>query len=333
MRRIAFRADTNQAIGSGDLVTLINLSRCFTSDGWETIFITQRTPNAVALLKKHGIARAVFLAPGLSQEKENKAMGSIVSRYGIDAIILEITGKPLSGYRLPEKVIKGCVDFWGIVPAGFDLVINWDIGGRSLYKRPRGKTIFLCGPEYAPLPRGYDASKANRRSYRDSPRRVLVTMGGVDKANLTQKVVATLTKDGLDASFTIVIGSGYRYTKQLTGQLRRSGLKYALKSNLRNLWPELMKCDVAVSAGGFTVFELLASRTPCVLIAAVGHQIKRCKRLAAEKKAHYLGFRDFSAEKLARCLRRPRRSLPLFVSKTGVIKDRVNELYLQRHPA
>ena len=136
------------------------------------------------------------------------------------------------------------------------------------------------------------------RTYKTTPENLLIVMGGADEFNFTQKVVDILVENRVDLKINIVLGSGHEYREGLEQSLASSSVNYKIKENVTNMFEQYMNCDVAIGTGGLTSYELIATRTPALLIAVYEHQVERCKYFDAKGYAKYLGFRNFESRSL-----------------------------------
>ncbi|MCX5713279.1 MAG: hypothetical protein NT033_00360 [Candidatus Omnitrophica bacterium] len=334
VKKIVFRADANPGIGTGDLVTLIYLSRYFLRKGWKVHFIVRSYPDSLRILKNFKIKDFFCIKPTATLDEEVGLINSFLQRNNISAIFLEITERKLTAYQmLLPGCVKAAVAFTNKIPRIFDLVVAWDPQARQLFKykkRNFPRTKFLLGERYAVVAPDFQASRINRRKFASTPKKILITMGGIDEYDITGRVVSCLAKNDFSGSLTIVLGSGYGYKRKLLETLSSSKLRYTIKENLAQMFKEFIRSDVAVSAGGFTAFELLLSRTPSVLIAVAKHQIRRCLYFHRKRYAIYLGYRRFCDRALLDALSHPPKSLPKFSLKTKDIEEYIDE-YIKRH--
>lgn len=332
MKKIAFRADAKPSIGTGDLVSLINLSAYFDRRGWETHFIIRDHKAATELLKSRGIKRSFILDEKIPIGEEVIKINDYVERNGIGVIFFEITERRLAEYNgITDKAVKACVSFDGDLPPGMDLVVDWDVNANEVFgKRKYPDTEFLLGLEYVVLPVEFDFKKIFSRTYKSKPQTLLITMGGADDLNFTEKVVDALLRNNPGFNLNIVIGSGYMFEASLREKLKTSSVKYEIKKNITSMFEEFMNCDAAIAAGGLTSFELIASRTPATLIATYEHQVPRCDYFGNMGWATYLGFRAFDEKALIKSIRNPKTDLPKNVFRTERIEERTDEL-LSRH--
>lgn len=329
MKKILFRADANPSIGTGDLISLVHLSKYFEKDGWETHFIIRDYKSGLAIAEKHKLKNLCIINSDISQKQEVGEINDYINSNGINIIFFEITERSLKDYsKVTNKVKKASVCFDGSITNDIDLVVNWDVDGNNLFDTKRyTNTKFLLGPSYAILPLNFDFKKIASRNFSQKPETLLITMGGADDLNFTQKVIDVLVQNRISLKLKVIIGSGYKYRDDLETSLKKSSIQFEINQNVTNMFEEYMHCDIAVSAGGLTSFELVATGTPAIIIATYEHQIARSTYFDSEELAKYLGFRQFDHEKLIENIIspiKPNKSLKFMPYK---ILECVNDLF------
>ena len=302
MKRILFRADAKPSIGTGDLISLIHLSRYFEEAGWETHFIIRDYSAAVSISRRHSLERLAVIDSGFTILQEVDVINKYVEECKIDVLFLEITERPLSDYAgLSDRALKACVSFDGVITEDISLVVNWDVEAEGLFdisKYPA--TRFLLGPEYVIVPPRFNQERIRKRVYRRKTEKLLIAMGGADELNFTQKIANVFIRNGASCKLTVIVGAGYQHKEELERSLSSSSLDYELKQNVADMFEEYMACDMAVGTGGLTAYELVATRTPAVLIATYEHQVARCLYFHEKGLVKYLGFRKFDPDTLLR---------------------------------
>lgn len=154
-----------------------------------------------------------------------------------------------------------------------DIVLNQNLHAEQLHYPCEPYTRLLLGTRYVLLRREFLGWKDWKREIPEIARRVLVTLGGGDPENYTLKVIQALQKvdvSGLEA--TVVIGATNRHEDKLEKAVRKSSIPIRLVRNAENM-PELMAwADVAVSAAGSTVWELMFMGVPAILVSVADNQ-------------------------------------------------------------
>lgn len=98
----------------------------------------------------------------------------------------------------------------------------------------------------------------------DAPRRVLLTFGGVDPANLTLRVLQAIHGECLARGLqvTVVAGLGYEAFDSLAGF---SGIEVI--RNTRHIAGLMAQADVVFTSAGRTTYEVAAVAVPCIVLA------------------------------------------------------------------
>lgn len=332
MKRIVFRADAKPSLGTGDLASLVNLSKYFDRAGWGTYFIAKGHKAATGLLERHGVKNALLLDEGVAINDEIEQINDYLKMSRADAIMFEITERPLTEYSgITDKVIRTCVNFDGVIPDKTSLVINWDVDADNLFDiKKHRSTRFLLGPQYAVLPISFDFKRIDNRAYKSKPEILLIAMGGADELDFTQKIADAVTARDASLKLRIVVGSGYQYLDRLKKGLKDERCDIKIMQNIDKMFEEFMGCDIAIGAGGLTAFELMATRTPSLIMATYEHQIARCLYFDKMGWATYLGFRTFDKARLSKALEGNSRVPPRNIFKTEEIRKAVDELLERR---
>ena len=194
-----------------------------------------------------------------------------------------------------------------------DLIINGNVTGPSLgYKADRR---LLLGPEYVLLRPEFRARPA--RTIAERAQRVMVTLGGSDDLNLTPLVLEALRGTGLHISVVV----GPRFNRNLMKELVNDWNGIMTPTDKKMVRPVLSgdgeipvesrcpadgntveflespdmaalmcRADLAVSAGGSTLYELCATGTPAVVVAVAENQVASSRALHELGCVHYLGY-------------------------------------------
>jgi spore coat polysaccharide biosynthesis predicted glycosyltransferase SpsG len=294
MPNILFRADAQEKIGIGDLMSLIYLSSEFKKNGWACFFAVRDYEPALKIIKSTRIDSVSLIPYNVSINKEVHLIKDICRDYKIDCLLMEVTKNNLWEYSELGRptAVKACINFDGKITSDFDIVVNWCIDSSEGWYRNYGgyNTKFLLGFDYAILPDYFVWERIYSRRLKNDLKRILILTGGIDEFNLTKRIVEVLS--GLPDKYVIriILGPGYRYQSELARFMERHFSNFSLKQNVVRVFEDYMWADVAFSLGGLTSMELVASKTPAVLIAAYKHQVRRCEYLSEKNFAYYAGY-------------------------------------------
>jgi spore coat polysaccharide biosynthesis predicted glycosyltransferase SpsG len=105
------------------------------------------------------------------------------------------------------------------------------------------------------------------RAVQDQVRNILVTFGGTDPNNLTEKALQALEQVDGDFRVTVILGLAYPHAEALMEQVARTRHPVEIHQNVRNISTFMAGADLALTSAGRTVFELIACQTPVLALA------------------------------------------------------------------
>jgi len=294
VKKILFRADAKSSIGTGDLVSLITLSKYFIKNGWECFFLIKEYSTAIKILESRGIYGFNKIAKDISLKNEIKTINNFVKDNSINVSVFQQFEINFTEYRdLTNQSFNIAISGNEKISSIFSMVISWDNKAIELIKGNMNKnTEYLLGSEYAILPIEFEKEKINKRIYSKIPKKVLITMGGCDEFNITKKIIIFFSNAKYEFKLNIILGGGYQFLDELEYFLKRTELDYTIKHNVTNIYEEFINTDFAISAGGLTLYELLATKTPTISIATVEHQITRCEYFNNSSLIYYFGYQS-----------------------------------------
>jgi spore coat polysaccharide biosynthesis predicted glycosyltransferase SpsG len=142
------------------------------------------------------------------------------------------------------------------------------------------------------------------RSIRTVARKVLVTMGGSDPENVTQRVIEALTllgAPGLEAK--VVAGPANPHVKTLEKIVASSKLPVQLLIDVPDMAALMGWADLAVSDVGSTCWELACLGVPAIVLAVTEQQLRIACDIESSGIAQNMGwYAAVSADRLAAAL-------------------------------
>jgi len=171
------------------------------------------------------------------------------------------------------------------------IVVNGSVNA-EVFRYPRRKGVrYLLGSRYIPVRKVF--RKRKKRRIRRSLSRIMVTFGGYDGKNMTPFVLKAL-KDNLNGIKKRVI-SGKYYGDKTKKEIKRHMdadtelIKDADEQRMRDV---MLDSDLAVSAGGQTLYELAATGTPAIAICVADNQSLNLKGFEAAGAVENIGWHD-----------------------------------------
>lgn len=168
------------------------------------------------------------------------------------------------------------------------IIINGSINAPSInYTCNNG--VYLLGPEYVPLRNKFWGKI--RKPIRKTLNSVMVTFGGEDSANLTPKLLRLLRKHYPEFEKRIVIGSGFDNVDEINNLVdNKTELYHNL--NAAQMKQLMIESDIAISAGGQTIYELAKIGIPCIIISVAENQLNHVEGWENAGFICYAGWKD-----------------------------------------
>ncbi|AMY03617.1 hypothetical protein A4R29_15205 [Mesorhizobium ciceri biovar biserrulae] len=294
--QIAFRTDASIEIGTGHVMRCLTLADALRERGAESLFIcrlhnghlmnliAERGYTAVALPKPPTEIIEVCAVPphacwlgsdwARDAEQTRHAIGAVdclvVDHYGLDR-------------RWEEKLHSACrylmvIDDLADRRHDCDLLLDQSLGRtEGDYDGLLGnQAIRLLGPDYALLRPEFAQLRAESLARRVQPKleHLLLTMGGVDKENVTGAVLDALDEGNLPPNLriTVVMGPHAPWIDQV--RIRAAAMRYPTRvlvgvSNMARLMAE---SDIAIGAAGSTSWERCCMGLPSFVLVLADNQ-------------------------------------------------------------
>ena len=204
---------------------------------------------------------------------ELAAFSKLITENNVGAVLVDsyyVTERYLSELKKLTRIYY--IDDLNSMICPSDVLINYNIyGEESVYRRKYGTdTALLMGPLYAPLRAEFSHIKP--RSF-GKIKNVLITSGGTDEFDVIGNVLSRMTGEAAfsDLDYYCVIGRFNRNTDSLYERYGNDPHIHFLH-NINNMSDYMQKCDVCISAGGTTSYELCACGLPSIMYTLADNQ-------------------------------------------------------------
>lgn len=139
-----------------------------------------------------------------------------------------------------------------------------------------GDCALLCGSNYALLRPEFASLRPYSLERRVAPKlkQLLVTMGGVDKDNITSKVLAALHNCPLphDCEITVVMGATAPWLDEVCKQAQDMPWTTRVLVGVRDMGQLMADSDLAIGAAGSTSWEFCCLGVPNLLVCTAANQ-------------------------------------------------------------
>lgn len=311
---VFFRTDASAIMGYGHVMRCLTLASALRKHGLQSTFVCkQHAGNLSELIEERGFAVVRLpvtetASSALEKTHADWLGSSLIEDARLTRAAIEQAGaRPqwliADHYALDhqwETLLRPAVDHLMAIDDLADRLHACEIlldqnfflnlQQRYIDKAP-SDCAMLLGPKYALLQPVYAELHA-RAEPKSTVRRIFVFFGGADTMNLTGRAISAFQKLARpDIRLDVVMTNGSaRYEdvqKQVAGYSN-----ICLHGSLPSLGPLMATADLAIGAGGATVWERLCLGLPSVVIGLAENQKPVCQDLASAGLIRYLGFQD-----------------------------------------
>lgn len=339
---VAFRADTSLEIGSGHVMRCLTLADALQAQGAKPHFICREHPGHLCeLIETHGYkVHRLSLeehntdtadAPGFEPEPAHAHwLGTSWAQDAADCMPILVELAPawlvVDHYALDHRweaavldkfsdskprllVIDDLADRCHVA----DLLLDQNLGRKAEdYSGlvPEACQL-LAGPGYAllrPEFREWREASLSRRARKARPQQLLINLGGVDKDNVTARVLDALSACELpeDLQISVVMGASAPWRALVSAQAKSMPWATEVVVNVSDMARRMAKADFAIGAAGSTSWERCCLGLPTLMVVLADNQ---------KEVASYLN--EVGAAKLI--------GTPLDIS--GVLPNAMHELF------
>jgi UDP-2,4-diacetamido-2,4,6-trideoxy-beta-L-altropyranose hydrolase len=313
---LLLRADADTRQGTGHVMRCLALAQAWQDAGGRAALVGD-VGGLAARLAAEGIPNEpVGATPGGTEDATRTAAAA--RRLGADWVVLDgyhFTATFQAALKDARLRVLALDDCGHAGPYHADVVLNQNLGAPEDGYHDRARyTRLLLGPRYALLRREFWPWRTWQRPAAGVVRKVLVTLGGADAANVTTRVLDSLRLlDGADLEVRVVVGAANPHAEALeAAAAAASPVPVRLLRQVTDMAELLRWADVAVTAGGSTCWELAFLGLPAVVLVVADNQRPVAEGLAGAGAAVNLGwFADIEPRRLADELARLLTSAPL----------------------
>ena len=266
---ICIRADGGQELGLGHIMRCISIASAIKSAGEEVCFILA-DENPVEFLRTRSLRYYVLESDYRQMEEEIDRLAPVLEKEKPNLILVD------SYFVTEEYMIQlrrfaplAYLDDMGVISFSADILINYNIFADYDMYREKAKQ-YLLGVAYAPL-----RTEFVQVDYpvRKNATGILLTTGGSDRYNLAGKFLdCILESEHLRHMDCYVVSGAYNPNLPYLEDRAKEHKNVHICRNVTNMCELMQKCDVAVTAGGSTMYELSAVGVPMVCFSFVDNQ-------------------------------------------------------------
>lgn len=298
--RVAFRADASVQIGTGHVMRCLTLADELTRQGHECRFVCREHEGHLGELitsKGYGLtllpscsdneldtkdSRSDNYARWLGvpwQEDARQTLDAltpwhpdwlVVDHYALDAEWERALANAVGSIMVIDDLANRCHECallldqnLGRVESDYDGLLPEDC------QRLTGPGYALLRPEFANL----REQSLNRRQQPEL-KRILISLGGVDRTNVTGQVLDALSESALPVTteLDIIMGAAAPYLDEVRQQVARMPFKATVSVGVTDMAERMCLADLSIGAVGSTSWERCCLGLPAILMVLAENQ-------------------------------------------------------------
>ena len=264
------RTDMNEKIATGHMMRCLSVADSAREKGAECIFITA-DDSAASLISKRGYDNIVLGSEYDDMDGELEKIIPVMESRNIKRLLVDsysVTENYF--YKLGEHLDVYYIDDLNSFPYPVKGVINYsNYANDDFYPVRYPGTKYYLGCGYAPL---RDAFKnPEPKNITRNVKNILLMSGGSDPYGILPRIIESIPA-GKYETINVICGS---YNNKLAEIKERFEGRKELHvySRVEKIWQLYAEADIAVSAGGSTLYELASMGVPTVTYSFSDNQI------------------------------------------------------------
>jgi len=151
------------------------------------------------------------------------------------------------------------------------IVIDWTVLADTLnYHDQNDGVLYLLGITFTALRKEFWEVKD--KEIKKDVESILITFGGSDTENITPKVLSLLINNYTDINKKVIIGKGFSNVKEIE-QIADGRVELIYYPDAQSAKENMLDADVAIAAGGQTLYELARVGVPTIAILVNDNQL------------------------------------------------------------
>ena len=275
---IVFYTYGSHRMGMGHIYRSIALIKAFEKkcDGVSVRLLSKNYEDGIMKIKEFGYP-VVQIPLDMSEQKEIEYCSSILQALQPDVLVtdaLEITPTKMALFKEYSKYLVS-IDDTGDGRLMANLAVN------VLFQAPANDNDRAELRDLSYLILREEFCAPNRPAIAINPvvKRILVTQGGSDTYGVTIKIARALDKVDDSIEIILLLGPAFKHEKELEAVLRESRRHFTVERNVRDVASLFSRCDLAITGGGMTLFELAAVGVPSIVLTQEYKEIETIKRV------------------------------------------------------
>lgn len=295
--KIVFRADAGRAMGTGHVRRCLTLARALASSVEEIAFLARPADGDLNDLVSAEGHRWLPISGATDAASDAAACRSLLERSAPwDWLVVDHYGLDARWESALRPAVRRILAIDDLADRAHDCDVLLDQNDKGDADPYRGKVPpgarCLLGPSHALLRGEFAEERARSAPRRGELRRLIVSFGGSDPTNETEKFLSALSSRpaGIE-TIDVVFGRADERTAAL---VRRASAHAGVRCHVAadDMARRFASADLAVGAAGTTTWERACLHLPAVVTAVAPNQVEIAAAAARRGAAVNLGYHD-----------------------------------------
>ncbi|MFC1907384.1 PseG/SpsG family protein [Chloroflexota bacterium] len=275
---IVFYTYGNHQMGMGHIYRSIALIKALEKKcvGVSARLLSRNYKDGIMKIKEFGYP-VIQIPLDMSEQTEIEYCIGILKDLHPDVLVtdaLKITPAKMALFKKYSKYLVS-IDDAGDGRLMANLVVN------VLFQTPKNdnRKAELSDLSYLILREEFRAPNRPAMSINPIVKRILVTQGGSDTYGVTIKIARALDKVDDSIEIILLLGPAFKHEKELEAVQRESRRHFIIERDIRDVFSLFSRCDLAITGGGMTLFELAAVGVPSIVLTQEYKEIETIERI------------------------------------------------------
>ncbi len=263
--KIVILTEGGKDIGMGHITRCASLCQAFEEKGITPEFVVNGEDVVGEPVSVSGRGNAIYNWLNDRDRLLSRLAGSdiaVIDSYLADGDLYKMMAKYV---RLPVYV-----DDYKRLPYPHGVVLNGSINAEALDYPSEEGIEYLLGIRYIPLRKEFWS--VAEKDIREEIGSIMVTMGGDDMRNKTPDILRALTEHYPETVKKIIVGKGFKNRGEID-LLKDKKTELVIHPDAGGMKQVMLESDLAISAGGQTLYELARVGVPTIAITAADNQL------------------------------------------------------------
>ena len=289
---ILIRTDANETIATGHVMRCLSIAKALVKLG-NTVKFVVADHHPEQLIIENGFEVICLNSVWDNLEVELERLVEVIKSEKVSMLLIDtyyVTEFYLEQLREYAKVayIDDIASF--VYPV--DLLINYNMyatecGYEPQYQAKGLKTQFALGSSYAPL---RDEFLNVYKQINNEVSKIMITSGGTDNYNVSGNLLDRLAKEPWfsNMDYYVIVGK-FNTNREILLEKWAEYKNVHFLTAINNVSDYMKLCDIAITAGGVTTYELCACGIPSIMYTMADNQLEIARSVSERQLITWVG--------------------------------------------